>query len=162
MEMIFLGVQKIIVMSDVEIILTMFLVLSWVVITPFAIWFLIMGNAYGKKYIGTLTGVNVKEGESCSTRGGCSDYYYVQEVFKKGDSNETCLVRRRQSYNHKSYANHFAENTILGTTRTIWTEYNNPKLCYDRSIKSYNNDVGYTLISVSGFLILILICSVCR
>ena len=133
-----------------------FSIISWLIITPFAIYYLVIGNAYGQKYIGTLQYVEVNSGQNCN-RGGCSDYYYVSEIFTKGNSNNTCSVDRMTHYGHKSQANHFADDVILGTTRTIWTNYNNHKVCYDQTIKTFNNQVGYSLLSFSILCMLILI-----
>jgi len=128
------------------------------IFTALGISYLVIGNAYGDEFIGTLISAKTITKTSCSTSKHstrCTYTYYVGETFSKNNSTNTCLVQRLTPYLFQGSADNIAKNKILYTKRKIWTTWYNPGSCYDQTIRNYYTAIGGTFIGVSGLFFLI-------
>lgn len=113
-------------------------------LTALGIYFLVISNQYGHKYTGTLIESETEFSKSSKSGGA----WYVKEIFlKESSSNDTCSVRRPTQYFTAHDANTANNKVKLGTTRTIWTYWNDDSTCYDQNIKKENTIVGSCLLS---------------
>jgi len=140
-------------MSDIKIQILVFLFVLWIPFSILGIYYLVIGNAYATQFTGTLIKADVNTVTSCSKK-SCSQTYYVEEIFTKDNSTNTCSIQRLIPYYFKGQANNVALSKKLGTTRTIWTTYYSSGTCYDQSIRDYYNKIGGCFL---GFFVLLFI-----
>ena len=142
--------------NDVKLFSTLFVTLS--IFIALGIYYLVIANTYGGEFLGTLIDANVNIVTSCSSsKSGtsCSTKYYVDEIFRKDNSTNTCTVERLTPYYFKGSANNIVNNIELYTTRTIWTSTYNAGTCYDITIRNYYNAIGGTFIGFAGIILLL-------
>ncbi len=126
------------------------------IIISFSLVYIVAGNSFNGIYTGTLIQAKVLTVKSCN-KYGCNYDYYLDEIFTKGNSTNTCIVQRFGDYSSFDDANKAVTNTILGTVRRIYQTYNDAGICIDDSIRNYNNEVGWTLFGIAMFIILCLV-----
>jgi hypothetical protein len=133
-----------------------------IIMISLGIYYLVIANANNGKFVGTLIRENVKTDTTCSKskNGGssCSSKYYVEQIFKKGNSTNTCTVTRLTPYYFKGSANNVVENAVLYTQRDIWVTYYSAGVCYDITIRNYYNAIGGSLLGVGCIIPLIILC----
>jgi hypothetical protein len=122
------------------------LLLLWIGCLIIGIYHLVIANANGGQFVGTLKSARVITETSCShdKKGGnsCSNTYYVGETFYKNNSTHTCLIIRPTQYAFQGDAEAEANSKILGTKRKMWATWYSHGTCYDENIRYLNNAIG--------------------
>jgi len=148
--------------NDKKIFSSIFVIIS--VFVSLGIYYLVIANSYGGVFEGTLIAVKVNTVTSCSSNKqgtSCSQRYYIDEIFRKDNSSNTCTVQRLTPYYFKGSANNIVENAVLYTKRTVWTAPYNANTCIDITLRNYYNTIGAILLGFGCFLIIAFLLIIC-
>lgn len=116
---------------------------------PTGIVYTVYGTSFSEKTTGTLKKAQVHTVDD--------NEYYRELIFEINSGDTTCTVSRPTRYWTRGSVNNAVENTKTGTQRTIWRYTVDPNTCVDRKLRQYYREIGFSLLSYSGFSILFVI-----